>query len=100
MNEIGRPTSDELDRIEELAEQYFVGESWSIDAKFWDDGDIHLTAYSTLGTNCYDAYPIEVLRHRQYIIYERYDEEALYLNKLEISHPRPDRELNRIELDW
>jgi hypothetical protein len=100
MNEIGRPTDEELDRMEELADQYFVGDKWGLDAKFWDDGDVHLTAYSTIGTNNDDGYPMEALHHRQLIIYEREDDECWYVNKVKISHPRPNRELNRVEIDF
>lgn len=100
MNEIGRPTEQELDRMEELVDQYFVGDTWGLDAKFWDDGDVHLTAYSTLGTNFSDGYPIEILEHKQLIIYERFDEEAIYINRLRVGSPRPNRELDRIELEW
>ena len=80
MKRIGRPTEAELDRIEELVDEYFVGDSWALDAKFWDDGDIHLTAYSTLGTNCNEGYPIEVINHRQVILYKRQSGDCYYIN--------------------
>ena len=100
MNKIGRPTTDELDRIEELVDEYFVGDSWALDAKFWDDGDVHLTAYSTLGTNFNDGYPRNALDHKQFILYERQDGEAEYINRVNMASPLPDKELNRISIDW
>ena len=96
---VGRPTESEIDRIEELANRLFVDDSWTINSKMWDDGDVHLTAYSTVGTSYDEGYPSEVVHHRQFIIYERFNEEAVYLNKLRLHHPRPDRELDRRELD-
>lgn len=101
MNEVGRPTSEELDRMEELVDEYFVGDSWATEIRCWDDGDVHINAYSTLGTNYDDGYPVEVRYHRQNILYKREDNECFYKNVVELmTSSRPKMELNRIEIDW
>lgn len=100
MKTIGRPQEEELDRMEELVDELFVGDSWGIAATFWDDEDVHLRAYSTLGTNVYEGYPMYVISHKQEIIYEREDNEAVYRNRVEMEHPREDRTLEQRELDW
>jgi hypothetical protein len=100
LNEIARPTDEELDRIEELVDEYFVGEKWGLDAKFWDDGDVHLTAYSTLGTNCNEGYPMEVINHRQVIVYQREAGDCFYINEARIDAPRCNQELNQINIDF
>lgn len=100
MKEIGRPTDEELNRLEELVNEIFVGESWGVAATFWDDDDVHLRAYSTIGTNVREGYPMHVISHKQEIIYEREDEEAIYRNKVEMEHPRENNILQQRELDW
>mgnify|MGYP000294044871 CR=1 FL=1 len=100
MNEIGRPTDEELDRMEELVEELFVGDSWGLAATFWDDSDVHLRAYSTLGTNLNEGYPMYVISHKQEIIYERHGGEAVYRNRVEMEHPREDVMLQQYDLDW
>jgi len=100
MNDIGRPTDEELDRMEELVDELFVGHSWGLAATFWDDDDVHLRAYSTLGTNFNDGYPMYVISHKQEIIYERQDSEAVYRNRIEMEHPREDKTLEQRDLDW
>lgn len=100
MNEVGRPTEEEFDRLEELVEQYFVGDKWAVEIRCWDDSDVHLIAYSTIGTNCTEGYPVEVMYHRQNIIYKREDDICYYSNKIRTMDNRPNRELNRIYLEW
>jgi hypothetical protein len=101
MKEVGRPTEEELDRLEELVEQYFVGDSWAVEIRCWDDDDVHLTAYSTIGTNCNEGYPLSVAWHRQNIIYERQSGHCHYENRLRSqTSSQPDRTLNRVEIDW
>lgn len=94
-----RPTDAELGRVEELIEELFVGSRYSIDIRLWDDGDVHITAYSTLGTNMTDGYPPDTYQHRQVIEYEREAEMLLYRNYLKRMHPKPSCELNRIEFE-
>lgn len=99
LSDVGRPTEAEFDRLEELVDEYFVGDSWAIECRCWDDGDVHLTAYSTIGTNCTDGYPIEVAWHRQYLHYQREEESCKYSNKLSLMGP-PDRTLKTFEVEW
>jgi len=82
MKQIGRPTEEELDRLETFAEEYFVGGRWAIDAKLWDDGDVHLEAFSTLGTSFDRGYDEDVKAHRQIIRYERSTNRWVYINKV------------------
>lgn len=103
MNSIGRPTDDEIARLEALADKYFVRDRWAIEARLWDDGDVHMCAYSTIGTGDIDAYPDEVFNHQQVIEYERGDG-AVYINRLELKcekHKAANvRELNRFGIDF
>jgi hypothetical protein len=82
MKYIGRPTDEELDRIEELAEAYFLGEWWTVEAKLWDDGDVHLEAFCTLGTSFEQRYDNSVRYHRQVLRYERSSNSCTYINKV------------------
>jgi len=82
MNRIGRPTEEELDRMEAFAEEYFVGDRWAIDAMLWDDGDVHLEAFSTLGTSHDRGYGPNIASHRQIIRYERSTSRWVYINKV------------------
>lgn len=101
MRELGRPTDEELDRIEELADEYFRSDRWAVEVRCWDDGDVHLIAYSTLGTNVSEGYPIDVRSHKQLIIYERESGHAHYQNKVNYqTNMKPDKLLNRIEIDF
>lgn len=100
MKDIARPTDEELNRMEELAREYFVIDSWAIDSKLWDDGDVHLTAYSTLATNVDDGYKTKHLHHRQTIHYQREGEYCHYKNVVTLQSPEPDRVLNMIEIEW
>jgi hypothetical protein len=100
VKDIGRPTEDELDRMEELVNELFVGDSWGLAATFWDDRDVHLRAYSTLGSNVYEGYPMYVISHKQEIIYERQDDEAVYRNRVEMEHPRQNKILQQRDIEW
>lgn len=104
MNAVGRPTEDELDRFEELADEYFVGDSWTIEASLWDDGDVHFEAFTTLGNKHRDGYPNDLWNHRQKIVYERGDEFAHYYNVLEWPHEEHQasaiQKLNEFEIEW
>jgi len=93
MNEIGRPTEEELDRMEAFAEEYFVGDRWAIDAMLWDDGDVHLEAFSTLGTSFERGYDEDVKAHRQIIKYERGPKQWVYINKVSYTGARPSKYL-------
>lgn len=97
---VGRPTDAELDRMEELVDEYFVGDNYAIKINCWDDGDVHLTAYSTIGTNCSEGYPMEVLEHRQIIEYKRDDETCLYRNFVRREWPGPNQELDRERIEF
>ena len=103
MRSVGRPAGEELDRIEELAEMYFHKDRWAIDAFFWDDGDVHIEAFSTIGTGYEHAYPDEVNNHRQIIVYERDAEILKYKNRIELKNDNIGsrvRVLNEIKLEW
>lgn len=93
MNEIGRPTEEELDRMEAFVEEYFVGDRWAIDAKLWDDGDVHLEAFSTLGTSFERGYDEGVKAHRQIIKYERGPNQWVYINKVSYTGARKSKYL-------
>jgi hypothetical protein len=100
MDKVGRPTDSEISRMEELVNTYFGGERWAIEAKFWDDGDVHLEAYSTIGTGFERDYPNNVSHHRQLIRYERESGKCTYLNRVTYTDRMRVRDLNRLELDW
>jgi len=101
MDAVGRPTDEEFDRLKELVEEYFVGSSWAIEVRCWDDDDVHLTAYSTIGTNCDEGYPLAIAYHRQNIIYERQEGHCHYENRVRYqASSRPNRILNREEIEW
>lgn len=93
-------TEAERERMYELIDQFFVGESFSIDERLWDDGDAHITAYSTVGTNCTEGYPMRVIAHRQIIEYERAAETCVYRNFVRLENPRPQKVLNRVDIDF
>lgn len=93
MNEIGRPTDEELDQMQSFAEEYFVGDRWAIDASLWDDGDVHLEAFSTLGTSFDRGYDETVKAHRQIIKYERSASRWVYINKVAYTGARPSQYL-------
>lgn len=99
MKQIARPTKSEIDRLEELANQYFVGEHWAIEAKFWDDGDIHLEAFSTIGVGQDTGYPKSVAYHRQILRYERQSNLCEYENIVMQSNNH-SRVLNEFWIDW
>ena len=101
MKQVGHPTDEEFERLKELVDEYFVGDRWAIEVRCWDDGDVHLTAYSTIGTNCDDGYPLAISWHRQNIIYERQAEHCHYENRVRYqASSRPSRVLNRQEIDF
>lgn len=91
-------TDEEISMVEELVEEMFVGDNYAINITAWDDGDVHIEAHSTIGTNCNEGYPMYVVYHRQIIEYERYDNELLYWNIVRAANPKPSKVLNRIEL--
>jgi len=100
MRQIGRPTDEELDRIEALAEEYFSGERWAVEAKFWDDGDVHLEAFCTIGTSFDSGYDKSVRFHRQILRYERSANQCTYTNKVVRSDESAVQYLNEIEIEW
>jgi len=87
MNKIGRPTHEEINRIEELADKYFEEDiPWAVESKFWDDGDVHLEAYQTLGTGADRGYNGDVNNHRNIIYYRRDDGFAKYVERVQYNH--------------
>jgi len=100
VKEIGRPTDEELDRMEALAEAYFSGERWAVEAKLWDDGDVHLEAFCTLGTSFEPGYDNSVRYHRQILIYERSANTCTYINKVSRFGESQVQYLNEEAIDW
>lgn len=86
--------------MEELVDEYFVLDDYAIEVKCWDDGDVHISAFSTIGTNHDGNYPQDVLQHRQIIRYCRDDDTCLYQNVVRRSWPAPDQELDREEIEF
>jgi len=96
-----KPVTDaERERIYELIDKYFVGDRFSIDERLWDDGDAHITVYSTLGTNCNEGYPMRAIAHRQILEYERKAGTCVYRNFVRMENPRPQKVLNRVEIEF
>jgi hypothetical protein len=100
MRSIGRPTEEEIDRLKELAEQYFVGDKWAIKAKLWDDDDVHLEAFSTIGTSHAAGYEDTVAHHRQIIRYERQSQLCEYENRVSYASSHRSKKLNEFYIDW
>lgn len=100
MRSVGRPTEAELDRLEELVDQYFVGDRWAIDAKLWDDGDVHLEAFSTIGTSHAAGYDENVASHRQIIRYERQSQLCEYENRVSYAGSYRRKILKEFYIDW
>lgn len=97
---VGRPSEVEIDRMEELVDELFVGDQYAIKANFWDDGDVHMTAFSTIGTNIDEGYPMDALEHRQTIRYHRDDDVCIYQNVVRHEFPSPNQVLERREVDF
>ncbi len=100
MKSVGRPTEAELNRLKELVEQYFVGDRWAVNAEFWDDGDVHLEAFSTIGTSHAAGYDDNVAYHRQIIRYERQSQLCEYENRVSYSGSYRIKVLNEFHIDW
>lgn len=96
---VGRPTDDEIDRVEELVEEHFGDNPYGIKVKLWNDGDVHMVAYSTIATNCTGGVPKGVLEHRETIKYERGDV-CIYREYYRKEFPEQNEVLERTEIDF
>jgi len=103
MNDVGVITEEEHERIKEAVEKHFVGDTWAIEASLWDDGDVHLEAFSTIGNSNHAGYSDDVWNHQQVIVYER-DDVFKYQNRVEYrceGHRVKEMQvLQEKELDW
>lgn len=97
MNPVGRPKDSEMDRVSGLAKEYFVSDDWSIEVKCWDDGDVHIEAYSTLGVGFAVGYPSDVHYHRQIVRYKRDESVCNYINAVYYTDGTI-QDLNRFEI--
>lgn len=95
---VGRPTDAEFDMMERLIDDLFVKDTHMMEVKCWRDGDVHITAMSTLGTNTNEGYPIDVKWHRQNIVYRREMGKIVYTNVVERMDLKPDKTLDRREI--